>query len=135
MAINIKIGMGDTTTGKLDLSDNGRTEAEKGRNIKWKTRSGSNVKSFEIKIKSDPDNIFSIRPNKDDNQWKAKIKDNAIPYTECEYVIPWIDKDGYPHEHDPKIAVKPTAFSPYGLILLLFSIVIGLFSLRFLRRK
>lgn len=129
MAKNIKIGKGNTTTGELELSDNGYTKANKGRTLKWKIRRRSNVDSFDIELKSNPDNIFSVSPYKDGNQWKARIDPEAKDNAECKYSIFWYDQDKNKYELDPKIAVNPIQFSPYWLIVILLGII-GLFSLK-----
>jgi len=106
MASIILIKSGNVSDGELDLSDRGNTKADKGSIILWQMNPQSNVDSFEIRIKTDPDDIFSTQPHKVGNQWKATIKTDAPDFAECEYAIPWKDSNGNDFEHDPKIAVK-----------------------------
>ena len=124
----IEIGMGNTNDGKLDLSDEGKTLAKKGKYVIWQINSYSNVASFKIKIISNPHKIFSKPPYPEGYYWKAKIKRNAKNGAECKYSILWLDEHGFPYEHDPKIAVDPSKSGSIYWIIGLLLVVLGLFS-------
>jgi hypothetical protein len=85
MAKKIEIGVGNTSTERLALSDGGYTEADKGENIKWVIGEDSNVSSFRIELKTMPREIFSKRPYKDGTKWKARIKSDAFYDDECKW--------------------------------------------------
>lgn len=133
MAKKIEIGVGNTSTERLALSDGGYTEADKGENIKWVIGEDSNVSSFRIELKTMPREIFSKRPYKDGTKWKARIKSDAFYDDECKYTIFWTH-NGNEYEDDPKISVKPTTFS---LLAWLITFLLGLFGIAYLiyRRK
>lgn len=139
MSEKIKIIKG-YLNGTLELSDKGHTRARKGNSLKWKIKDGSDatsikVASIEIKIEQDPSNIFSIKPNNDEGEWKAEIDKHAADNAECKYSIHWKDCDGNDRIHDPKISIKPSTFNFRKWLIGLILGLLGLLSLEFLRRK
>ena len=129
--------------GRLDLSEDGRTEVEKGRSIKWKIdnrdKPGSiavaSIKSMTAK-KYSSFNIFTADPSKDGTDWKAKIKDDdAVEGKNCEYWISWIGKDGITRDCDPIIAVKPTPVKEKRIIAGIAVAVVALITFQFLWKR
>ena len=131
--------------GTLNLSDGGHTRAVGNESIKWDIDSNSNVASISsIRAVRDPDDIFSVRPQRDDvetTKWKAKIKGNARVHAQCKYAIDWVGKqDGNvpgSHTHDPLISIKPSATRD---IVVMFAVVVvtaimAIFALEFFRKK
>jgi len=143
MAENIKILKG-YSNGTLELSDNGHTKAKKGKGIKWKIKDQSDANSIKvvsiesIYLKSTSGNIFSVRPYRDGDKWKAEIDESASTNAESEYAIRWQDPEGNVRTHDPKISVLPSDsfFNiPNTIIVLLISLVSGLFLLKFFHKR
>jgi hypothetical protein len=138
MAEKIILEKGNTSTHKLTLSDNEHTKAPKRATIEWKIKEGSNVASIElIKEKSDSTpNIFSTRPYKVNNQkWRAVVAGDAPNHAVWEYFIRWkAVGSNTEHDHDPKISVKPSDLASI-IIRFLLALIIGLFTLKFLRKK
>jgi hypothetical protein len=110
MAHNIKLLRGNTSDGKVELSDGGRTEADKKADVHWKVNEGSNIDSFEIEEKKGED-IWETKPRKENSNgkhWKGKTKWDARDRAEWHYSIHWTSTAGSTHTHDPIIAIKPT---------------------------
>ncbi len=140
MSEKIIIRNGNTNDGRLELSDNGDTQAKAGTKIKWKIMDGSNVASIvDITPKSKSDfEIFSVHPKKDGSKFKAKIKHDAIDYDVCEYNIHWKAKDNSEtiHIHDPKISIEPSfAPTPRSFIIPLLLVGLSLVAFKFFQHK
>lgn len=109
----ITILKGDPKSGKLDLSDHGKTYVNRDRPVIWKLGNASNVSDIiDIKKKDTPDSvdIFSIPPHRDgkSTNWRAHIKADAKEGEEFHYSIIWNDTSGGgPYTFDPILKVNP----------------------------
>jgi len=148
MATKIFITHGDSTSGKLTLNPSGTVGVEKGKRVIWKIEGdNTNVKSFFIKEKDSPhskDIFYGIDqpPKRHTREGGARVKHDAIDYSEYIYTIHWIDEAGKDQEHDPIISVKPTPFDGHFLPTPLPKVIIGIavglaavLSLQFLLKK
>jgi hypothetical protein len=96
------------STGYLDLSDHGHTEAAAGDTILWQIKQGSGVDSITaIQPKSPSNNFWSSPPHRQGNNWTGDINSTDPINDEYVYSITWTGK-GKPHVFDPKISIKPS---------------------------
>jgi len=111
----ITITGSNSTTGKLDVSDNGKTFAPANDKIKWLLANGCGVDSITSMSKKpsppeDPSvDIWSEPPHQigGSKNWTATIKSSARPGDEWNYYIYWKAKNGeIPPPFDPKIIVN-----------------------------
>lgn len=120
-------------TGKLKLSDNGRTRAKRKETILWKLGPNCGVKTISnIYPKKSPpsDNIFSELPHRagSSDNWKAVVHKKAAYFSEYNYSIFWVPEGSDDiKEYDPKIAIKPTPLNPFKIILIILSSIFSIF--------
>jgi hypothetical protein len=140
---NKKIGIEgiDSSTGKLILSDGGRTVVRtrwNNRKITWEiVEEDSTIKSFRIvgKTAYNPFEESSI-PADYNTDLKLKVRKPQSPL-DWEYSIYWKDEHNNVHISDPKISIDPSRKdSKVFLILGLVTFFLSLFSISwFLREK
>ncbi|MDQ6843656.1 MAG: hypothetical protein M3Z92_04780 [Bacteroidota bacterium] len=130
----IQLYSGNTTSGRLTMSDGRSTDADRGDQISWSIGQG-NVASFHIAGKS-PVNIFTRAiPTSNGTILNLDVSSSA-PSGDWKYSIMWIDTQlGQMHTDDPKIAVKPVKFNFTMFIALMASAIISLLTVTFFRRK
>jgi len=140
----IDIIEGNISTGKVTLSDGGRTKVgskwdRDRRKIKWKTET-SVVKSFKIVGKTPNVPFESSPPTYYDDKVELRVNKDE-PAIEWEYCIQWIDNKGGEHKSDPIISISPSYLHGKDekiekLIPLLLAAGFGLFfALKFLNKK
>jgi hypothetical protein len=138
--------------GELELivnghPNNGNSSADRNEDVHWRVDENCNVLRIDdIKIKTGPGappstNIFSDNPPRRQDgphskNWRAKVNRNAPRGAEYNYDIVWVPKaGGGTKTYDPKIAVNSRFIDPAKVFFIILSIIAGLFSLEFLRRK
>ena len=123
----IRIKGSNTSTGYLDLSDNGHTSALKHNTIKWQIDNHSGVYSItRIEEKTNSDNIFETPPHEQGNYWTGVISRSVHPGDEYLYSIYWkASQNGPEYKHDPKISIRPS-LSP---IIKILAFVVALISI------
>jgi hypothetical protein len=103
----ISIEGSDLSTGYLNLSDHGHTQADAGDTILWHIDHKSNVDSItSIEAKSVSNNFWSSLPHSQGNNWTGDIDPSAPANAEYNYSIRWTEH-GNSHIYDPKISIKP----------------------------
>jgi hypothetical protein len=135
--MRIKLLRPSGNAGELELSDKGTTEVNPSgwfRRIVWKTVNEVEIKKF--KIVGDP----SYNPFETDiptdylTKVKLKVaKDQSA--RDWKYSIDWIDKNDKSHLFDPKIAIKPKAFTFLEFLVSLLCGFLGLYMLQSSLRK
>jgi hypothetical protein len=139
---SIIIESGNTSNHKLNLSDGGRTTAQRLDSLTWSIGvHNADVTSFKIKKKKGSRSIFFTAPP---NEHRRSLKKDIwilAPHTDYMYSIAWKDADGNPHEHDPIISIRPST-APQRLletvvIILAATAAVAVLSiaLRFLRKE
>jgi hypothetical protein len=104
--------------------------------IRWTIRT-DDVTSIESINMCGGTDIFKTLPHRDGTttDWIAEIKDDLPNDCEYEYSISWNGKYGS-QIYDPKISVNPTGgVGITDLLLAAASVLLGLLTLEFLRRK
>jgi len=111
MPHDIDIIGGNTSTGLLELSDNGSTQADKGVPVKWEILQ-SNVTSIEIVAKDPTDDIWQIEPHpqppQNNRKWMGITDPQARDDSVYRYLINWESTSGSRHTHDPLISIRPS---------------------------
>lgn len=99
----------DAATGKLTLSDKGKTKVGskwKFRKITWKI-DYSKVKSFKIEGKQSYNPFEESPPTNFDDKVDLTVRKDE-PAIEWEYSIHWKDEDGKITVSDPIISISPS---------------------------
>lgn len=131
---NIKGGR--KADGELEIEDRGDTEVSENFVLRWTVKDNLTVDYItSIRLKSKPNDVVfrEIKAmDEEKKKWRGVIKNHA-PIDDYCYSIFWMHADGSgPHEHDPKIAVKPPEFLPgllkKVLLLLGFLFIYKMFS-------
>lgn len=123
----------DSTTGKLILSDGGRTEVDSKwffRKVTWEIWKiqDSKVKSFRIVGKTAYNPFKKPIPTTYETEVELTVK-KGEPANEWEYSIHWIDKDGNVSISDPTISIKPSDFFFQEFAILVVTAVVALLGI------
>lgn len=114
--------------GRLQFSDNRRTEADNTDVIIWYLENNSRVTSFQI-IQKGGANVFKRPPYQSGDIWIGEVRDD-VPYdSEFVYRVRYY-REGDPTSYttDPIISIKPHAFLPPPVIAPVLGVVIGVLA-------
>ncbi len=131
----------DSKTGKLKLSDGGKTKMDSDslfRNITWDIdKKCKEVKSFVLDSKTTDNPFKEAIPITYDDKVKLTVKKGAGPI-EWDYSINWKDKEGKITPSDPIITIKPSsggfAFFITKIVMAIF-VCLGLSFMFFKKKK
>lgn len=139
---------GITSNGGLTIEENGRSNnghspAKKGEDVHWKVKPNCGVKYIHTitrKTIFGSTNVFSSDPPRAQDagkkHWKGTVNDNAEDFSVYVYSIEWV-KDTKTEEKevfDPIISIKPSTINTKKFILYAITVVLGYFTLKFLRK-
>jgi len=113
----IQIIGSNRTNHELTLNPSITVPAYAGKKVIWKLAdSAPDVRTFDVEPKSGQPAVFKCDPPVGNKRRPAvgylRGRMNTIEYS---YSIHWVDRDGNPHRHDPKIAIRPG--NDFGLLI------------------
>ena len=124
------------TSHKLELSPE-FGEAYAGKKVTWMiAETVTDVDSFAIEPKPHQPDVFKSHPRAGRKNRPAvghlKGQMRRLIY---EYSIHWVDKDGNPHPHDPKIAIRPGNLFELLIRILIYVLLVGIISYMTFRKQ
>ncbi len=143
----ITIVNSNPTSGELRLRPRGTVLVPRKETLTWKLGVGCGVKLISNILPKDspPSTVIWLKlPHRDvtSDNWQAVIDGSSADYSEYNYMISWIPKEGtdpdpaHPIKHyDPKIAVKPEKFNFTVLAITVASVFTAIFSMMLFRKR